>query len=110
MKASELRIGNYFIEKDEIKQFDGDFIHLLDMQPIPITKELLLKLGFLQKQIIMYGEAVKINYFIKNNLLYSLSDNQVELDNPNVFLTDLKYVHQLQNIYFALTSEELTFK
>lgn len=46
MKATELRIGNYFIEKDEVKKFDGDFYHLLECEPILLSQHWLEKLGF----------------------------------------------------------------
>lgn len=120
MKANELRIGNYVRSNDVnmssyftvtasfLKQNENEMSWFIE--PIPITKELLLKLGFIQQEIIMYDEVLKTTYFIKDNLLYSLFDNQVELNNPNVYLTILKYVHELQNLYFALTQEELTFK
>ena len=32
------------------------------------------------------------------------------LENDSTYLRDIKYVHQLQNLYFALTGEELTIK
>ena len=130
MTSNELRIGNYYqyagdngiiyTKVKEIKhnQFGllGDFdgVNFEICKPIELTEEWLLKFGFIQQGVIINNngltEQCGINYFIKNNIVYSLSDNQVELDNPNVFLCNLKYVHQLQNLYFALTGKELTFE
>lgn len=128
MKANELRIGNYLNGKQghvivteirgnnsvKIQYNTSSFYVGTCLLPIELTKEWLLKLGFIQQGVIINNngltEQCGINYFIKNNIVYSLSDNQVELDNPNVFLCNLKYVHQLQNLYFALTGEELTYK
>jgi hypothetical protein len=127
MKANELRIGNYLngnqghVVVSEIRlnnsvkiQYNTSSFYVgVCLKAIPLTKEWLLKLGFIQQGVIINNngltEQCGINYFIKNNIVYSLSDNQVELDNPNVFLCNLQYVHQLQNLYFALTGEELTY-
>lgn len=123
MKATELRIGN-LIEINErvepvvsidnycinytvnrvgshaIKQF-----HQIDrVKPILITKEWLFKFGFVQQ----YWNFFPMTYYRKGNILYSLSDGNIELHKPNTYLTQLKYVHELQNIFFALTGEELT--
>jgi hypothetical protein len=113
MDARELRIGNYV---------QGDFKKCIEvtnkimnakieldnqwLKPIPITKEWLLKFGFVQQ----YWGVFLTTYYRKGNILYSLSDGNVELYKPNICLTQLKYVHQLQNLFFALTGEELTFK
>lgn len=70
-------------------QFD-EFI-----EPIPLTDEWLVKFGFEKS----YKSFVKGDFtFITNHgLAYKLT-----------IITNLpKYVHQLQNLYFALTGEEL---
>ena len=43
---------------------------------------------------------------------YSVCVTQIDEDelDQNVFLSDIIYVHQLQNLYFALTGEELEIK
>lgn len=105
MEAKELRIGNLL----NYQTAEGDiFITTIDWQdlkllsednggfnsvhsPIPLTKEWLLKLGFEQ---LKWGDFI-LTYYLKGNILYSLSDGNVELNNPNVTLTQLKHVHQL---------------
>lgn len=120
MDARELRIGNYAtdsIETGAITVFNNDACvlkhksgivkcRISDLQPIPLTKEWLLKFGFEQQK---WGDFI-LTYYRKGNILYSLSDGNVELNEPNICLTQLKHVHQLQNLYFALTGEELTIK
>jgi hypothetical protein len=104
MKENELRIGNLFIEKDEIKQFDGDFYHLLDMKPIPLTEEWFEKFGF---------EKISDTFFLLNvgslTMMYYVPEDYkhfiFELENDEL---NIKYIHQLQNLFFALTGEELT--
>jgi len=117
MKASELRIGNFVTTIDDkiictsVKGFYGfpvntgiinhnnsvnDFEYL---KPIPLTEEWLLKFGFEQKNGIKcwVNEDVEICFETLANYyrLYPRTNK-------------IKYVHQLQNLYFALTGEELT--
>jgi hypothetical protein len=66
-----------------------------DVKPIPITKEWLLKFGFKDA----------LNYFkIKHFRIIMLEDRYFF---DNIPLTEIKYIHQLQNLYFALTGKEL---
>ena len=107
MKTNELRIANWFIQYDEPEQFDGDFYHLSDIKFIPLTREWLFKFGF---KLVFAGSG--------DGYLYSFGEkcNTMELINRgygfkyNTFNSceiEIKYVHQLQNLYFALTGEEL---
>jgi hypothetical protein len=118
--ASEFRIGNlvYFfketpvmiiaISSEELYLTQGcGFINpkIDECEPIPLTEEWLLKLGF-QKEKEHYtwyfkGKVI-INVF--NYIAYKLNANGYTR------YESFKYVHQLQNLYFALTGEELTFK
>jgi len=120
MNAKELRIGNYVDRTDyickvtEIKE-DGIFTEPLSykgerlvkqiLQPIPLTKEWLLKLGFKQKNDIEFYEYIK-DYFIVEN---EYTDKGVWdfVTDDNGMIVEIKYVHQLQNLYFALTEKEL---
>ena len=64
---------------------------------IPLTEEWKNRLG------------VKINkYYDESGLL--MMNIKTDFFDVNCQMEEIKYVHQLQNIYFALTNEELTFK
>jgi hypothetical protein len=110
MKANELRIGNWFIEYDEPQQFNGDFYHLIDIKPIPLTREWVIKLGFKcvwggsgEDLVFRYGEYCKTMDLIQRSVFkYCLPVGSCELK--------IEYVHQLQNLYFALTGDELTIQ
>ena len=67
---------------------------LKNIKPIPLTEEWLVKFGF-KKGVKGWFKTLDKNY--KFNL-YLYHDSKY------------KSVHQLQNLYFALTNEELTFK
>lgn len=116
MKASELRIGNWFKE-DILEQTYAQITaeQILDFyedplddfyKPIPLTEEWLLKFGFIS----MYS-----NYTIKAGDYYNSIKQDCgkwiysydESDAGCYELKEIKYVHQLQNLYFALNDKEL---
>ena len=123
MKANELRIGNLLLDRgDKVLRLDyWDFmkpaqrmfiedseVHPLteDLQyckPIPLTEEWLLKFGFNRRQIndlISYNtNQLQLYQYASNNnkIFFEYADGEVQL----------KYVHQLQNLHFALTGMEL---
>lgn len=128
IKANELRIGNlvyqYRYEKaqkentiSQIRRTKVFFINgasecFKDIDPIPLTEEWLLRFGFNSKY-----KSVHTHWNIKSFGIEQASD---EDENGNsipvrqefyyAFTIEIKYVHQLQNLYFALTGEELTLK
>ena len=115
IKAKELMIGNlvYRDKRDEpVQMILPYFSHLHRLDPIPITEEWLLKFGFeryakgrLVKQVLLNGR-IYFNIINDTNLL----DNICELSQstgPNFGYVECKYVHQLQNLYVALTQKDL---
>lgn len=75
-----------------------------DLQPIPLTPEILEACGFINTH---YGYNHKDEDFEiddgSNYLQYSYNDNEYS------FGPEIKYLHQLQNLYFALTQKELKY-
>ena len=125
MEAKELRIGNYvgFIKhqhttiiesmwEDLIGHSSGSERGIDDFEPIPLTEEWLLKFGFKEydkrKNRFITDDGFEIEIQGKN---YAYCIYDVE-SAPHLthFIGHCKYVHQLQNLYFALTNEELTIK
>jgi hypothetical protein len=70
--------------------------------PIPLTEEWLIKFGF-------YNSETFKNSFIKKGVDIYIQDTAFWYDLVNDSI-EIKSVHQLQNLYFALTNEELTMK
>lgn len=116
IKANELRIGNWILPEHNL---DGDF-HLVTgigegsvngyiqdwYSPIPLTPEILEKCGF---------EATN-GIEIKNYIWLVIHCDSGEANIYNIYKNETlqlriecKYLHQLQNLYFALTGEELVF-
>jgi len=114
MDAKELRLGNFLQDRKGrlciVKIIDNNdegfmasavkwLVTSLPNSPIPLTEEWLFKFGF---------EKGNLEYFIHENVRINF-DLQFEFKGVNNlnFGTNLEYVHQLQNLYFALTGKEL---
>ena len=120
MKANELRIGNWVMGDSErpyqieLSDFSdwyndhnsheyGDHVH-----PISITEEWLLKLGLEQP----YDDSPYIYTKDIKECPYEEGFRIEEHGEVGCYMIDdyyikIKYIHQLQNLYYALTGEEL---
>lgn len=131
VKVEELRIGNlvaYHGETVEVKglpelglvYFDSSLLpcpHLTtgeEVSPIPISEEWLLKFGL---------EKEGNNLFTSNKQVKEISNKDIGVTAPSFFFNSrlnrwmdsqtrvcIDYVHQLQNLTYALTGQELTPK
>lgn len=115
LSAKELRIGNWIRHKysepdfivSEINAFSENNtvngIALCDCEPIPITEQWLVDLGLdkthYEKHKVRAGWVG--DDFIKAQMTVIFNEK---------FICKIKYVHELQNLYFALTGRELEFK
>ena len=112
MKASELRIGNLVnhIRKGPIVVgiMELDFIEkeVLDIEPIPLTKKWLGKFGFIR---IAFEDFDFPNHDFAHFIICHNDYGWTVMLNRQTVIT-INHVHQLQNLYFALTGEELTIK
>tara|TARA_R110000772_G_C13310212_1_gene439988 strand:- start:29118 stop:29438 length:321 start_codon:yes stop_codon:yes gene_type:complete len=106
MEAKELRIGNYFSWEGKsttmkLGHFEDHLLYPNDRrkyQPIPLTEEWLVKFGFKFRD---ETDCWHLNYLtINKNFVMMDIDMHVYFD----------YVHQLQNLYYALTNKELIIK
>ena len=125
MKASELRIGNLFYEEtrdnpydviqiyelSETSVNDWDVVDVLKIyDPILITEDWFLRCGGVKE---IYTDDEPDDYYLvirhkEFDIIYE-SDDEIYCD-INGWVIDLKYVHQLQNLWFALTGKELKIK
>ncbi len=111
MKAEELRVGNLIINdyglknkveivrllsKFQINKLDGSYY-----RPIKLTEEWFNKLGF------KWGyDSTGDKAFCKG--FYGVDYEGYATYRDIVLDCKIIYVHQLQNLYFSLTGEELT--
>ncbi len=119
MDTRELRIGNiiYYngtngptknlnkIDGEDIKLMSEKFDYLKLHEPIPLTEEWLLKFGFEVDDetggIGILRTIPEIDFYFE---LFPRDDHF------KWGYKIVKYVHQLQNLYYALTGQELTLK
>ena len=114
MEAKDLRIGNYFevyekrieqvseLRLTSIQNYINEYFEV-DCKPIPLTEEWLIKFGFernLKDGSFQHRSPFPFTVYFDGARL------SVKFYQGN----ELNYVHQLQNLYFALTGEELTIK
>lgn len=139
INGNELRIGN--LVKGRRREHDYTFIgkvegiglasvcielenyDFLEIHPIPITEEWLIKSGFenvkesiiLKSYILNYSRDRYISVSdvaTPNMMIWHGYRTETEHDVINIWNWDYDkniHVHQLQNIVFALTGTELTF-
>ncbi len=117
IQIKELRIGNYISAMGKsITQVEGFDIYdnmILSssfaertydyFEPIPLSKEWLLKFGAEEERGVWRIPKMK-GYFdllnLKGDIFFEYNVHQVQM-------CKLKNVHQLQNLYFTLTGEDL---
>ena len=113
-----LRIGNYIEYNGEIIKLDGSLLccyiqNELDypFNEVPLTEEILLKFGFYFEDD-FYCLKINNTAFITIILLGSYVNYELSNFRQKIVFSrgEFSGVHQLQNLYFALTGEELTFK
>ena len=134
IQVNELRIGNYINRLGEITIIKSiqigtngigyvytpvsGAITLNQIEPIPLTPEILEKCGFELKNDTRNSNGWYLNV---DNRRICWSDSDKEIVslyfkegqnygyNDTLFDFKCKSLHQLQNLYFALTGEELTY-
>ena len=119
IKENELRIGNFYEwsdddEKDLYRIEDAYSLYekskiINELIPVELTPEWLIKFGF--KKIDCHRFKLKPSKF-DWYYTYSFHDNafRFHVHNTIVCISVIFYVHQLQNLYFALIGEELELK
>lgn len=112
ISANELRIGNLYNDNGVFKKASPSTIEEVWnaprswCKPIPLTEEWLLKFGFEKTE--WYFNSYRL--VIGNNDYAILIDLDGNCEVGDIITCKIEYVHQLQNLYFALKGEELTFK
>ena len=122
MKATELRVGNWInIYDDYNSKVTGltntGKIWFVDnptntecafvvnkIEPIPLTEEWLVRFGFENEGNYFDIDINGYSLSIFNLCEYSITDTTHEQTDMWIAI---KHVHQLQNLYFALTNKEL---
>ena len=112
--SEDLMIGNYVFDNFDAKNpykitriSLDDFVAMSNgcnsYQPIPLTEDILLKCGFYEHKKWFTNDYITLGYITDDRWMqfeYSVSRSVI----------DIKYLHQLQNLYFALKNKELQVK
>jgi len=112
MNAKDLRIGNcvlldtgltlpdfHIIRANDIQVIDDKILKDISIEPILLTEEILLKFGF---------EKIGDNLYEKDGIQLEFGwYEQITVHVNSVFVVNINYFHQLQNLVYALTGEEL---
>ena len=137
MKIQELRVGNIVIDKGEIckiikieasgcvvasKGNDTFLSSIKDLEPLQLDEDILIKTGFEKysakerKRFELKYKEIAPNYDLNGFYIYKTDKRYLCYKNGqmgefvfyhNESYVNLRYLHQLQNIYFDLTGEEL---
>ena len=117
MEAKNLRIGNYYQENSKIYKVGiNDLVNLIrhegtkyksDITKILLTDNWLINFGFIAKTKLSGHDGFYSHgwYVIKEKDCYSFL-----VAGSSVILAKLNYVHELQNLFFALNRNELELK
>lgn len=120
--TSELRQGNWATGKEgkpvqvkeimtamvvidssrEARRINRNTVHHSSLSGIPLTPDVLHKAGF--DDSLTKGELIL--YLDQGFIVYDGKECFFEIDGDRIG-KEIKYLHQLQNLYFALTGEEL---
>lgn len=120
MKATELRIGNLIwnpvqqcavdVSTRELSQLEFESKYRPDMKwqwyPIPLTEGWLLKFGLIRNPTNGYFETEKMGA----RIWFSCHKGGCAVIINGSIEFNCEFVHQLQNLYFALTGDELEMK
>jgi hypothetical protein len=133
ISTNELRIGNFVSTPNgfemlvhSIFQYDTVYLDLIpplineadvweedykDLMPIPLTEEWLLKAGFKEIKFLNEYRVQEKGYKHLDMIIRCgvCDEYRFLFDFAYEKCVNLKYVHQLQNLYFSLCGEELVF-
>ena len=108
IQVNELRIGSWVKHNGEtiqVKPYHFEVFMNSESKPanaIPLTEEILLKCGYVKNGGWYDSVELKLDIF-KDYKFFYIEDveDHTEIRKP------IKHLHQLQNLYFALTGTEL---
>lgn len=119
MEAKNLRIGNFVSDANasdsffaKVRRLDysrcyyGQFHSAYsDLKPIPITEDWLIKFGF--DLVVKEGNQGEFRVYQLNEITYNTNHGWWW---RHQLAVQPKYIHELQNLFFALTGTELELK
>jgi len=119
IQPQELRLNNLVLYKDEVSIVKGVLQTSVDLlvnpcirftklallpniHPIPLTEEWLIKLGL--------HEVLGVYAVYGIEITLKLVDGYWDVYFKGKYVTVIKHVHRLQNLFYSITGHELTLK
>ncbi len=125
LNTRDLRIGNLVVFESETCKIttigkrkvgvsrrteNGNFVETLteisEIEPIPITEEWLLKLGFKEQNTEIGSRFRKKNFYITKNTDFDFYLKDVK-SGIYIHFMKLDFFHELQNIWYCLNGKDL---
>lgn len=105
IQANELRIGNLVMYNGYYRQIVSLNLGTeVNAKPIELTEEILLKCGFIKDEFDQWGNDSRLGFFQAEDF-----EGYLMIWGDSV-IRHCEHLHQLQNLYFALTGKELKIK
>lgn len=85
------------------------------IKPIPLTEEWLVKFGFVENEVVkcLYEKTLgilTISVCIERSNILDIIISNTNITGATLDIKLYEYVHQLQNLFYALSGTELTLK
>lgn len=124
MTSKDFRIGNYHLYDGKLDRIDSRYALAFEnefmdgIEPINLTEQWLIDFGF-EKEVLSDNSAYYYKFKFKNEKYCDLSIISEDKDENGFLEVALspyedffryKYVHELQNLVFAITGKELELK
>lgn len=124
IKTKDLRLGNYITDKSGFAMYvvgiyedtvllnfkgnEGDVweVNENDLIGVVLDSELLIKCGF-KRQVTGIGWDKYSNGIVDLSLAPLSNGSYIPVYHVNGEMVQIKYLHQLQNLFYALTQKEL---
>jgi len=102
-KVSEVHSECIYIQSNDDSR--GIKVPLQNVKPIPLTEEILLKCGFEKRKDGDYNlfNQSEVDIVLKSDF------TSWTCDGINFSVTCINYLHQLQNLYYAIANQELNY-
>ena len=105
-KITAIAFGNCLLNKNPTADYP---VKIIEIEPIKLTEKILLSCGFKKRKSCfgywIYEIMFKHTVFSVEEVDLGLCYFYVE----NTHVSQTRYVHELQNLYFFITGEELVF-
>jgi len=107
----ELREGNFVFHSGEVLRLNQKNIDLVYTRGNNFLEGINLNVNWLENfGFFFISSSTDVHTFYLNGVKVELRDDTASISIHNNLVKNISYVHELQNIYFALTGKELILK